>query len=163
MLLDMAMSQYSRGKLEVLARQGKNLPVAGGYDAAGKPTRDPGAILSSRRLLPIGYWKGSALAVILDAVAALVSGGRSSHQIGRQRTEHAVSQVFIAIDATALADDREMNAAVDAIVGDLHAAAPLRAEDTVRYPGEGMLRTRQDSLARGVLVDDDQFAALRAL
>ena len=163
MLLDMAMSQYSNGKLEVLRRQGGELPTAGGYDGEGNLTRSPGAILDSRRPLPIGYWKGSALAVMLDAVAALVSGGRASHQIGREGAECAVSQVFLAINAAALGGQDELNTVANAIVDDLHAAVPILEAEGVRYPGEGMLRTRRESLAAGVLVDEEQFAALRAM
>ena len=40
-LLDMAMSQYSNGKLEVLQMQGKELPLPGGYDTNGELTVDP--------------------------------------------------------------------------------------------------------------------------
>lgn len=163
MLLDMAMSQYSNGKLEVLRRQGGTLPIAGGYDSGGNLTQDPGAILDSRRPLPIGYWKGSALAVMLDAVAALVSGGRASHQIGREGAECAVSQVFLAINAAALGDEDSLDAAANAIVDDLHAAAPILEAEGVRYPGEGMQRTRRESLSAGVLVDEEQFAALRGM
>ena len=35
-LLDMAMSQYSNGKLEVLRRRGEELPLAGGHDESGE-------------------------------------------------------------------------------------------------------------------------------
>jgi 3-dehydro-L-gulonate 2-dehydrogenase len=160
LLLDMAMSQYSKGKLDVFKRLGKDLAVAGGYDCDGRLTRNPAAILSSGRLLPIGHWKGSALTVMLDSLAALVSGGRASHQIGRDGVESAVSQVFIAID---IKDGEKANRVVDAIVDDLHTAAPLCEDEGVRYPGEGMLRIRRDSVANGVLVDEEQFAALLAI
>ena len=162
LLLDMAMSQYSNGKLEVLSRQGNDLPIVGGYDRAGNPTRNPGEILASRRALPIGHWKGSALAVMLDAAAALVSGGQSSHEIGQQGAEYAVSQVFIAINVTALAGESGANETANAIVENLHTASPL-AGGEVRYPGEGMLRMRQQSLEQGVLVDETHLAELRAM
>ena len=42
-LLDMAMSQYSNGKLEVLQARGETLPIAGGFDTEGNLTCDPGA------------------------------------------------------------------------------------------------------------------------
>ena len=35
----------------------------------------PGAVEATRRILPTGYWKGSGLAVLLDALAALLRGG----------------------------------------------------------------------------------------
>lgn len=163
LLLDMAMSQFSNGKLEVLSRQGKDLPIAGGYDRAGNLTRQPAEILASRRPLPIGHWKGSALAVMLDAAAALVSGGKSSHQIGQQDAEYAVSQVFIAIQAAALAGAGDVDVTVNALVENLHTASPLVAGEPVRYPGEGMLRTRQESLEKGVLVEEKHLAELRAM
>jgi len=163
LLLDMAMSQFSNGKLEVLRRQGRELPLAGGYDAAGNLTRDPGAILAARRALPIGYWKGSALAVVLDAMAALLSGGLTTHAIGRQGAERAVSQVFLALDVTALQGEGGLNQTLNALVDDLHGAAPLEAGAAVRYPGEGMLRTRGESLELGVLVDDAQWEALQVM
>jgi 3-dehydro-L-gulonate 2-dehydrogenase len=160
-LLDMAMSQYSNGKLEVLRRQGEQLPLPGGYDRDGALTLDPGAILETKRALPIGYWKGSGLALVLDLMATLLSGGRSTHEIGRQGDEYAVSQVFIAIDVASLMGQSMLNETVEAIIRDFHTAAPLDEREGVRYPGEGMLRTRRESLAKGVLVDEGQWQALR--
>ena len=161
LLLDMAMSQFSNGKLEVLKRLGRELPVAGGFNQEGNLTRNPGDILTSRRALPIGYWKGSALAVVLDAAAALISGGQSSHEIGRQGAEYAVSQIFIAINVTALSGPEHVDATLDAIIDHLHTAIPLSKEESVRYPGEGMLRTRRESLEKGVLVEEHHLADLR--
>jgi len=163
LLLDMAMSQFSNGKLEVLQRQGRELPVVGGFDRAGNPTRNPGDILASRRPLPIGHWKGSALAVVLDAAAALVSGGQATYQISRQGAEYAVSQVFIAIDVAALNGADAVDATVDAIVDHLHSASSLGTAEAVRYPGEGMLRTRRESDELGVLVEEHQLEELRRL
>lgn len=160
MLLDMAMSQYSNGKLEVLRRQGKELPLPGGYDTNGELTVEPGEILDSERALPIGYWKGSGLALVLDTMASVISGGQATHQIGQQGSEYAVSQVFIAINATGLMGQTVLNETVGAIIKDLHTATPLDENEKVRYPGEGMLRTRQESLEKGVLVDAAQWQAL---
>ena len=163
LLLDMAMSQFANGKLEVFHRQGRELPVPGGFDRDGNLTRQPGYILASRRPMPIGYWKGSALAVMLDAAAALVSGGQTSHQIGRQETEYAVSQVFIALNVTALDGVDHVEATVNALVEHLQATKPLVSGESIRYPGAGMLRIRRESLAQGVWVEDGQLEALRAL
>lgn len=163
MLLDMAMSQYSNGKLEVYQQQGRELPIAGGYGADGILTKNPGAILAARRAVPIGYWKGSAFAVMLDTLAALLSGGLSSHQIARQGSERRVSQVFIAINATALTGESALNEMVTAVVNDLHQATPLVEGENVRYPGERMIQIRQESLRDGVVVDTAQWEALKAM
>src|SRR6266404_7781047 len=65
-VVDMAMSQFSYGTLESYRMRGEQLPVPGGFDLKGELTRDPGAIEASARPLPIGYWKGSGLALLLD-------------------------------------------------------------------------------------------------
>lgn len=162
-LLDMAMSQYSNGKLEVLKLQGKQLPLPGGYDSDGNLTVEPGEILDSGRPLPIGYWKGSGLALVLDAMAAVVSGGQATHTIAQQGSEYAVSQVYIAIDAARLMGQAALDEMVEAIIADFHTATPLDENERVRYPGEGMLRTRHESLERGVVVDEAQWQALLAI
>ena len=72
-VLDIAMSQFSYGALAVHRMRGEELPVDGGYDEAGRLTRDPAAIERTQRLLPIGFWKGSGLAILLDVVGATLS------------------------------------------------------------------------------------------
>ncbi|MDE0426079.1 MAG: 3-dehydro-L-gulonate 2-dehydrogenase [Candidatus Poribacteria bacterium] len=159
-LLDMAMSQYSNGKLEVLQLQGKELPLPGGYNTHGELTVDPGEILDSARALPIGYWKGSGLALVLDTMASLISGGQATHDIGKQGSEYAVSQVYIAMNAIGMMGQAALNEKVTAIIDDFHTSVPLDENESVRYPGEGMLRTRQESLEKGVLVDETQWQGL---
>jgi 3-dehydro-L-gulonate 2-dehydrogenase len=152
-LLDMAMSQYSNGKLQVLRRRGEALPTPGGYDVDGNLSSDPAAILDSRRGLPVGYWKGSGLALLLDLMATAISGGDSTAAISRRPQESGVSQVFIAIDAASLAGAQLMAEAVDGAVRDFTAAEASEGVDRVRYPGEGMLAIRRENLENGIPVD----------
>ncbi|MDQ6763062.1 MAG: 3-dehydro-L-gulonate 2-dehydrogenase, partial [Bacteroidota bacterium] len=58
-VLDMAMSQYSYGALELSAMQNETLAVHGGFDINNELTKDPSAILETGRALPVGYWKGA--------------------------------------------------------------------------------------------------------
>ena len=60
-VLDMAMSQFSFGAMEMAAMKEENLSVVGGYDADGQLSNDPKLILQSKRTLPIGFWKGAGL------------------------------------------------------------------------------------------------------
>ena len=103
-VLDMAMSQFSYGALASYRLRGEQLPVPGGFDRDGALTRDPAAIEASRRPLPIGFWKGSGLALMLDMVAALLAGGRATHEIPQvPEQETGLSQVFLAFDVAAIA------------------------------------------------------------
>src|SRR5437667_4969199 len=42
---------------------------------------DAAAIEASGRLLPIGFWKGSGLWIVLDLAGALLSGGNATWQV----------------------------------------------------------------------------------
>jgi 3-dehydro-L-gulonate 2-dehydrogenase len=64
-VLDMAMSQFSYGAMEAATLKGEQLPVFGGYDQNGNLTKDPSAVLETRRMLSIGYWKGAGLSLLL--------------------------------------------------------------------------------------------------
>src|SRR5277367_7167789 len=104
-VLDMAMSQFSYGSLEGYSKRGQPLPVDGGFDSAGNLTKDAAAIEASQRALPIGYWKGSGLSLVLDMLAAMLSGGLATHQIPLDPArESGISQIFIAVDPSSIAN-----------------------------------------------------------
>ena len=161
-LLDTAMSQYSHGKLDVYRKANRRLPVPGGYDNSGNLSYDAGAVQAARRPLPIGHWKGIGLAMSLDLVAALLSGGRSTYQIAQEEAEYGVSQVFIAIHAAAVAGAR-MKELVDQTLADFHAAESLEGSEPVSYPGERMLRTREENIELGIPVAADCWREILAL
>lgn len=161
-VLDMAMSQFSYGALAVHRLRGEELPVVGGFDAHGELTRDPAAIEETGRLLPIGFWKGSGLALLLDMIGVLLSGGRATHEFSVvPEEESGQSQVFLALDASTVSDGQSTGS-IERIIEQLHAGAAAAGE-AVRYPGERTLATRERSLARGVTVDDSVWAAVKAL
>lgn len=147
-VLDMALSQFSVGVLTGYAQREQRLPVPGGFTATGDLTDDAGEVLDSGRPAAIGRWKGFALAVVLDAWAAMLSGGRATHELGADpEQESGQTQFFLAVDPGAVADPAERERMVDAVV------ASLRVADAdLRYPGEGTARTRQENLARGLPV-----------
>ena len=151
-VLDMAMSQYSFGALSGYSARNEELPFAGGFDPAGKLTTDAAAIETSGRALPIGLWKGSGLAVMLDMFAAVLSGGLATCDLERDAMqETGVSQVFVAVAPGGLGMDF---AAIERVILSLHRAAREDPDVPVRYPGEQTLALRRQNLAEGVPVDE---------
>jgi 3-dehydro-L-gulonate 2-dehydrogenase len=150
-VLDMAMSQFSYGALAAYRLRGEALPVPGGFDREGQLTSDPAAIEASGRPLPIGFWKGSGLALMLDMVAALVAGGRATHEIpATPEQETGLSQVFLAVDVASIAGRDEGARVVDAILNDLR----------VRYPGQQSFDTRRKNLDEGIPVEPSAWRIL---
>ena len=150
-VLDMALSQFSVGALAAYRSRGEPLPVAGGFDHDGALTCDAAAIEASGRLLPVGCWKGSGLAVALDLVAAIASGGCATWQVPpTPETESGLSQMFIALDLSPLDPDGTAARVADDIVAHLR---PAFSNGRVRYPGERTLETRRRNLADGIPVE----------
>jgi len=154
-VLDMAMSQFSYGALESYRKRGELLPVEGGFDTEGKLTRDPGAIEQSQRLLPVGYWKGSGLAVMLDMVAAMTSLGNATHAIANDPLkETGLSQMFVAIDPRGLGDATRMEQIADEVVDSVHRTRAAEAGKTARHPGANTVRLREENRRLGLPVED---------
>jgi 3-dehydro-L-gulonate 2-dehydrogenase len=162
-VLDMAMSQFSYGSLEAYSKRGQPLPVDGGFDSTGKLTKDAAAIEASKRALPIGYWKGSGLSLVLDMLAAMLSGGLASHQIPPDPfRETGLSQVFLAIDPGNLIHTQDMMKIAEGILISLRQATPADPGKPVRYPGEQTLQLREENLRLGVPVDPEIWRKISA-
>jgi len=161
-VLDMAMSQFSYGAIESYRLKGQPLPVPGGFTVDGELTTDPGAIEKSYRPLPIGYWKGSGLALMLDLLASVLSGGNATHEIPADpERETGLSQVFIAIAPSLIGPPERMSQIGDAVIENLHGSKHSGA--AVRYPGEQVLKTRSENLSRGIPVNAAIWNDIRKL
>jgi len=162
-VLDMAMTQFSYGKLQMMSKRGERLPVMGGFDGQGNLTDDPAAILKSQRPLSIGYWKGAGLSMVLDLMAMALSGGLATYQIGQREVEHGVSQVFMAVDVSKGGQLGRIEETISAAIDDLHATQPHPMGGPILYPGERVLKTRQENLEQGIAVDEEVWERIRKL
>jgi 3-dehydro-L-gulonate 2-dehydrogenase len=152
-VLDIAMSQFSYGALESYRDRGESLPVIGGFDAVGDLTRDPAAIEQTQRPLPIGFWKGSGLAFVLDVIGAALAGGQATCEIAQDPLrETGLTQVFVAIGGKG-AFGRSPDEIAGAAIRFLQSSHPTAEDTRIRYPGEQTLRIREENLARGIPVE----------
>ncbi|SDH51924.1 3-dehydro-L-gulonate 2-dehydrogenase [Propionivibrio dicarboxylicus] len=164
-VLDMAMSQYSYGKLQVTRLKGEQLPYPGGFDAEGNLTTEPGPIEKTMRILPIGYWKGSAFAIVLDALAAVLSEGHPTSEIDQIQRGSCTgcSQVFIVFDPRQLGGEEFSDRVADSVAAYVNGSEPTESDGRVTYPGESTLRKRLDQQANGIVVDEGVWAEVLKL
>lgn len=163
-LVDLAMSMFSYGALETHRLAGRPLPVDGGYDEAGALTRDPAAIEKTRRILPMGFWKGSGLTIALDMIATLLSGGLSTIEVSQDlEDEYSVSQVFIAIDAERTMDGASREAKLERIRGSVLSAAPVDPARPQHIPGHELPARIAAHRTNGILVNDGVWEKIKAL
>lgn len=164
-VFDMAMSQYSYGKLQVTRLKGERLPYPGGFDTEGNLTDNPGEIEQTRRILPMGYWKGSGFAVMLDLFSALLSGGLTTAKIDKAGLGSCGSccQVFIAIDPLKFNSAAFIENAIQETIQQIKTSEKAEGVNEIYYPGEQSLKTRKENLEMGILVDDSVWAKVKVL
>lgn len=162
-MVDCALSQFSYGKLETLRLAGKQLPVAGGYDENGQLTTDPAAIEKTRRMVPIGYWKGSGLSILLDMIGTILTGANSVAKVGTFGDEVGLTQIMIAIDPAKFQSADLTDAVIDAIAADVAASEPAEPGREVRCPGMGEHRSRKENMELGIPVAEEKWAEVLAM
>ena len=95
--LDMAASVVAAGKLEIARRRGKDIPVGWVKDGDGNDITDPDIYYESEGMggiLPLGSetltgaWKGFGLAIMVDILTGVLSGGHSSAELPRRGANH---------------------------------------------------------------------------
>ncbi|BAU71903.1 Ldh family oxidoreductase [Metapseudomonas furukawaii] len=80
LVFDLATSAIAHGDVQIAAREGHALPEGFGVDAQGRPTTDPRAVLDGGALLSFGGYKGSALSMMVELLAAAITGGNFSFE-----------------------------------------------------------------------------------
>ena len=77
---DMATASMAMGEVQVAARDGHKVPLGTGLNKEGEKTDDPTQIVNGGVLLPFGGHKGSAIAMMVELLAAGLVGDMFSFE-----------------------------------------------------------------------------------
>ena len=77
---DMATASMAMGEVQIAAREGHDVPMGTGLDAKGEMTINPSEIANGGVLLPFGGYKGSAIAMMVELLAAGLVGENFSFE-----------------------------------------------------------------------------------
>ncbi|MGD8326290.1 MAG: Ldh family oxidoreductase [Sphingomonadales bacterium] len=159
LVIDLALSVAARGKIMAAKKQGKAIPKGWALDADGQPTTDAQAALSGS-MLPIGGAKGAALALMVEILAAGLSGSHFGWQASSFLDDKGpapdVGQILIAIDANSLS-----GGAFPAQIAELLSA--MAEEDGVRLPGTSRLVKREAAARDGLPISRMLYQEIQAL
>ncbi|WP_426427336.1 Ldh family oxidoreductase [Pseudomonas palmensis] len=159
-VFDMATSAMAHGDVQIAARKGEQLPEGMGVDRDGQPTCDPQAILDGGALLPFGGHKGSALSMMVELLAAALTGGNFSFEFDWSQHPGAktpwTGQLVIVIDPTKAEGSRFAERSRELV-------EQMQAVGLTRMPGERRLREREASARDGVSVTAQEFEQLQVL
>ncbi|ERH59481.1 Ldh family oxidoreductase [Pseudomonas simiae] len=159
-VFDLATSAIAHGDVQIAARKGERLPPGMGVDSLGQPTQDPKAILEGGALLPFGGHKGSALSMMVELLAAALTGGNFSFEFNWSDHPGArtpwTGQLVILIDPSKTTGQNFAERSQE-LVRQMHAAG-LR-----RLPGDRRHRTRAKSQEIGIEINAQDLKQLQEL
>lgn len=162
-VLDLAMTQTSIGRVRTAAAEGQPVPLGWGLDARGEPTADARAIMESGRFLPMGGHKGSGLAFMVELLTAGLAGGLLCYEQGTggrpSDTAGGSTKLFIALRPFGpWLDER-----VTSLQAHLKSAPPAPEQGEAQWPGEGSFRRRAEYLESGIPLAPKLAADMEAL
>ncbi|QJI29303.1 Ldh family oxidoreductase [Pseudomonas sp. ADAK18] len=159
-VFDLATSAIAHGDVQIAARKGERVPPGTGVDSLGQPTQDPKAILEGGALLPFGGHKGSALSMMVELLAAALTGGHFSFEFDWSNHPGAktpwTGQLLIVIDPSKTAGQNFAERSQE-LVRQMHAAG------LKRLPGDRRHRSRAKAVVEGISIDSDELSRLRVL
>ena len=100
---------------------------------------------------------------MLDILAAILSGGKSTHEITQLPAEYGLSQIFIAIDLKKMQHFQSIHTIIDGIIKDYLQSIPFDENSVVTYPGERVLQNRQRNLEFGIPVQESVWERILQL
>ncbi len=163
LVLDMATTVAAYGKVKVAAQQGKRMPEGWMIDRAGNPLVDPNRS-DDGFLLPIGGYKGAALALMFGLLAGTLNGAANGADVvdfnKDDTTPTNTGQAICVIDVKAFAEPTAFKRQVDAVIRQLHGSALLPGFDRIRLPGEDRHRRIVERQARGIPIPPTLHRAL---
>ncbi len=160
-MLDMATTTVAANKIfKAHTNRQPSVPAGWAMDKDGVPTTDTQAAYDGL-LMPLGGYKGSGLAMMVEILCGAISGGGMSTDLGGLRVRGRAlrnSQTFLAIDVFRMQPDfRERT---DWLIDQVKSAAPASGFDEVLVANEPELRTEQERLANGIPIPDGTWNAL---
>src|SRR5437870_11148562 len=178
-VLDMATSVVPRGKLEVLDRAGKKMPLGWAVDETGKGTTDPARVLASMAkrlgggLLPLGGegeefsgHKGYGLALMVDVLCGVLSGSATGLNIYADEKRPDVGHFFMVIDPAAFRPLDEFKHEMDRLARELKDSPKADGQSRIYVHGEKsyarMERYRREGVPIGPKRSEEHTSELQS-
>jgi LDH2 family malate/lactate/ureidoglycolate dehydrogenase len=159
MVLDMATSVVAGGKLDVARSKGEPIPLGWARDKDGNPTTDPVAARQGS-LEPVGGYKGYGMAIMLDVLAGVLSGGRFGGMLGTEGGHGGMGQFFMTIDVSRFMPLDQFKARMDELIDQIHASEKAPGVDRIYVAGEIEYDLQSAREQAGVPIEESVLASL---
>lgn len=163
LVLDMAMSVVSGGKIRLEAVKGTKIPFGWILDERGRPTDNPADMFPNGTLLPMGY-KGFGLAIMIEILSGVLTRAAILDEIplwfDKVSTPTNIGHFFMAFDIGTFLDPGAFKDRVGLMIDELKSSPPMEGSPGILMPGEMEYRKEQDCLKNGIPVSAEVVKTL---
>jgi (2R)-3-sulfolactate dehydrogenase (NADP+) len=157
-VVDLSISKVARGNILAAKQRGERIPEGWALGPEGEPTTDPDTALRGT-MLPLGDAKGTALALMVELLAAGLTGAQfaaeASSFLDDKGDPPGTGQLLITIDPSGIAGPGALTRFADL-------AAMMTDQHGTRLPGARRRATRQRAAAEGLPVSNQLLADIAA-
>ncbi|MBT2757860.1 Ldh family oxidoreductase [Mesobacillus foraminis] len=165
-LLDMALSNVALGKIIFAKNNGVSIPEGWGADKNGSPTTDPAAVLDGGFVLPVGGPKGFGLALMVELLTGVLSGGDFSKMIPSMydtTQKQSISHMMIVIDISSFMEVGTFRRLSSTLGEYVKQAARAPGVEELYRPGEIEFGVEASRMENGIPVSDGVLDDLNKL
>jgi (2R)-3-sulfolactate dehydrogenase (NADP+) len=157
-VIDLSLSKVARGNILAAQKRGERIPEGWALDVDGNPTTDPEAALKGT-MLPLGDAKGTALALMVELLAAGLTGAHfaadASSFLDAEGPPPGTGQLILALDPAAFGSGSTDRFAA--------LAGAIESQPGARTPGHRRAALRRKATREGLTVLDAQIAEIEAI
>ena len=165
-LLDMATTTVAMGKIYKASLSGaESIPAGWAMDSEGVPTTKTADAMEGGLLMPLGGYKGSGLAFLVEILCAVLSGGAMSTEVGGLRLQGRpmrVSHFFMAVDIARFIPVEKFIERMQTLVAIVKQTAPARDYKEVLVAGEPEWLAEAQRKRDGIPLDEGVWRHLCA-
>lgn len=165
-LLDMATTTVAKNKIVRMADNGvETIPAGWAMTPEGEPTTDA-KVARDGLLTPLGGYKGSGLALMVEILCAVLSGGAMSTDVAGVHIFDRLmrtSQAFLAIDVTRFMPLEEFRSRMERLIPLVKSSLPARGFEEVLVAGDPEARFEAKRKSGGIPLDEETWRRLTQL
>ncbi len=162
-LLDMATTTVAMNKVINASLSGRTeIPAGWAMDSEGTPTTDTATAIKGL-LMPLGGYKGSGLAMMVEILCAVLGGGAMSTELGgvyNTTKPMLTSQTFLAIDVNRFLPRESFVERMERLVAIVKSAAPAIGFDEVLVAGDPEWRAEDKRRRDGIPLSSGAWKGL---
>ena len=164
-LVDMALSEAALGKIRMAESEDREIPATWATDADGMPTTDASVAIAGL-LLPTGGPKGYGLALAIDVLTGVLSGGGFGANVKGLYADVSVpndcAHLCLAVDPAAFGSPADFHTRVAKLVAEIRGSRLAPGVESVLLPGQREAESATRAREQGVSLADSVRQSLVA-